>query len=141
MKKWFFLVGLNLLYGETFFLEDKGVKFLKITQKRQEKQTFNSNIHHDKNCYYKYEIISKQTCFKPTGNIFVIFGKNSKKDYLLYAKNHQLKFIKESNTLYHTILYKVIKPNFEITNFVNSLSKSKKEEKIRIEWIQPHFLR
>ena len=141
MKKWAILLVLNLVYAETFLLEPKGIKFLKVTQNRQEKQTLNNIKTHNKNCYYKYELISKQTCYKPTGNIFVTFGKKTKRDYLLYAKKHQLKFIKESNTLYHTILYEVIKPNIEIITFVNSLNKIKEEENIRIEWIQPRVLR
>ena len=137
----FFLISCTLLLGKTFVLEEKNIKFLKVTQKQQEKQTRNGLKNSSKPCYYKYELISKETCYKTTGNIFVTFGKNTQQDYLKYAKKHHLIFIREINTLYHTIVYEIKDKNIEVINFVNALNKIKKEEKITVEWIQPRFLR
>ena len=92
-------------------------------------------------CYYRNGIVSKQTCYRQTGNIFVTFGKKSKVDFAHFAKQHRLTFIRLVNPLYQTALFHVDADQGELIEFVNTLNKEEGNIRARVEWISPRKIR
>ncbi len=134
----FIIVPLLLFSQENIVLNKKNGKKVFFTKYTDIKtKSVHQNVIED--CYYKNGVVSENSCYLQTGNIMVTFGKKSDYDYLQFADENNLKFIKEINKFYKTALFQVPKNN-EIIDIVNQLNEKSFLQRVDIEWKKPRRL-
>jgi len=142
MKVLYFVLFISyVLYGEEVFITvgSKNEMSRKYIRYDFDKNRENHDMKIKKDCYYQNGIISQESCYRQTGNIFISFKE---KDINIeeFAQYHNLKVLKLVNPLYKTILFKV-ESKQEIIEVVNNINKKYKNIYARVEWITPRNIR